>query len=404
MTNPALAAAISTQQVVLAAAKQSQRARDEAHRKVLADLTPGVYWEVGERADFYRFFYDECQRLGHEVRWPLAASVVATQAYIGSNPSSESGKLLGLVTDGFQSMLRLGNQVIFDDVLPKLHALSIRSDKLKDQAAIDWDSQILSEEQSLIQPLYELLPARDLQLARSLASRANFRSGVGAWWVEDEITERALSGPGRRVNDVPPFTGNLVTPADRWRYGMRLGALFSTLQVTGEIPAEPPPPAARYVDGTRLAAVNTRPNLHSFEALTDGSVEENRPIVETLRRLTPHEQALFIDHERFGTRLRRLVNPLWPTMLEIVVTWRIDLARQLLLLDRLPGASWTPVRYPDIKQLVVNSPPEQRAKVRGAFWRDFFVDKICENDTIVEAVDDLGIANPERQEWIDAEL
>ena len=43
-------------------------------------------------------------------------------------------------------MMRIGNQVIFDNVFPKLKELS--NAPLTGQAAVDWDIQTLAEEQT----------------------------------------------------------------------------------------------------------------------------------------------------------------------------------------------------------------------------------------------------------------
>ena len=69
---------------------------------------------------------------------------------------------LDLASVELQAAMREGNQVIFDNVLPKLKKL-LESPQLRETGqnipvnpGLDWDKQTLSEEQTLVQPL-ELL-------------------------------------------------------------------------------------------------------------------------------------------------------------------------------------------------------------------------------------------------------
>ena len=113
-----------------------------------------------ERSAFYRWFYiattthpDPARR--SECRWPLAASVVAAGVWgMVDMPNSEGlAKTAGVTTEETQTILRRGNQVIMDDVFPKLRDLWLNP--RRGQAAIDWDAETLAEEQNLVQPLYD---------------------------------------------------------------------------------------------------------------------------------------------------------------------------------------------------------------------------------------------------------
>ena len=52
--------------------------------------------------------------------------------------------------------------------------------------------------------------------------------------------------------------------------------------------------------------------------------------------------------------------------------------------------------------MVRNAPPAGRDAVRGAFFQTIF-ERVCDDTTIVTAVNDLGIPEPERSRWIDSE-
>ena len=88
------------------------------------------YTRIIERRDFYRWFYKYSIDQGYETRWALAASIVATGAHEVAimNPGLEDlGRMVGTVGNELQGMMREGNQVIFDNVFPKLRALLKRT-------------------------------------------------------------------------------------------------------------------------------------------------------------------------------------------------------------------------------------------------------------------------------------
>ena len=52
--------------------------------------------------------------------------------------------------------------------------------------------------------------------------------------------------------------------------------------------------------------------------------------------------------------------------------------------------------------MVRNAPPAGRDLVRGSFFQTIF-ERVCDDSTIVTAVDDLGMHEPERSRWIASE-
>jgi hypothetical protein len=60
------------------------------------------------------------------------------------------------------------------------------------------------------------------------------------------------------------------------------------------------------------------------------------------------------------------------------------------------------IDYSDIKTLVTDAPQTERDALKTGGWRDFFV-SVCTNDTIIEAVNDLGFDPETKISWIIAE-
>jgi hypothetical protein len=387
----------------MAAVEKKSAEREDRNRQVLTSGRFGTFWEVAERQQFYLWFYEQTLLKKHHVRWPLAAAVVAYQALLGSE--AEIAVQMGVSSQAVQAMLRRGNQVIFDDVLPKLGELWTRTTPLQNQAAIDWDGTLLSEEQNLIQPLYAEVSAADRILVANLAAQRGVMVTIGAWEKSDNIEKDVLTGPGRRAKTPVPFTGDILSVSDRWRFGMSLGQDVSTLDVKGTIPANPPSPRPEYLNGAALATIDVRPRLHQFEALTDtslGEVSLNAQVSNLMRTFSAAEQKTFLTEPRFKQRAAAQGLP-WVDMRRGVVSFKVDLVAQLELLDTYAGANWQfATTYNDIRPMILEAPADQRKMVRGARWRGVFKD-VCDDATIVTAVDDLLMVNPERQDWINAE-
>src|SRR5439155_26302363 len=119
---------------------------------------------IVERRDFYKWFYEYIVARGYTTRWPLAAWIVANGAHQVSDMDeshSVANETIGLAGVELQGAMREGNQIIFDNVLPKLKQL-LDGGPLTGRAAMQWDMQVLAEEQTLGQPMY----ARMSQQAR----------------------------------------------------------------------------------------------------------------------------------------------------------------------------------------------------------------------------------------------
>lgn len=233
--------------------------------------------KIVERRDFYKWFYEYSVKLGLTTRWALAASLVADGAHEIADMDQDhdwANDILGMANVELQGAMREGNQVIFDNVLPKLKKLiedpnmrernrKGRSPK-RDDPSLAWDKQTLSEEQTLVQPLYDRMSSQSFNQLNYIARKKRF-AGVGVWLTGGDKVEK---GPFNNKDRVPAFDqSDMRSVDDRWRYGMELGNKF-TPGGTGFDPAvdtRPPEPAG-YRDGTELAKVDTLRHLHQLDA------------------------------------------------------------------------------------------------------------------------------------------
>ena len=270
----------------------------------LASGDCGQYVQIEERRDFYRWFYNYTATRGYTTRWALAAALVANGAHQVAHMGAISeiaAQLTGTVSDELQGMMRIGNQVIFDNVFPKLQQL-LAGGPLTGAAALQWDMQVLSEEQTLIQPLYSSVSSNTISQLQAIAQQSGI-AGLGAW-----VTGGAEVSAGRHNNagDMPGFGGNNIQDIDqRWHYGMQVGDQF-TPGGTGYNPVTHPRPVAgpSYTHGAELSFVNRRPNLHMLDACLDSPPDAaSARVLSLLRALTLDEQSeLMSDRSPDGTQ------------------------------------------------------------------------------------------------------
>jgi hypothetical protein len=242
----------------------------------LTEQRPHEYTQPHERRDFYLWVYNHTVDLGFETRWPLAAYVVAGGAAQLS---------YGVPFDNaVQVAARRGNQVIFDDVFPKLRDL-VSGPKLTGKAARDWDAKTLSEEQTLVQAMYEDTPAATVDEFAGYAKQKGALATAGGFLG---FAKPQRGGSHHRVKDIPPFTGDIRSVDERFDYGISLADEFSTLPPSGRIPR--PPAGAGYESGAEFRRLDTRIGLHRLDAELDDFDVDEAAVITCMQALTADEQ------------------------------------------------------------------------------------------------------------------
>lgn len=369
------------------------------------------YTSPAERSAFYRWYYiatttrpDPARR--SECRWPLAASVVAAGVWDMVNlPGSEDvAKLAGVTSEEVQTILRRGNQIIMDDVFPKLREQWLNP--RRGQAALDWDAETLAEEQNLMQPLYSGASSTANSILQNMATGTWTSAKVGAQFA---ASANVASGPNISGGPVPWFMGTMTSMAARWNYGNRIANTFSTITPAGTAPTAPPSVSAGYSGTSIFSGLDWRRNLHAFEAATDNTISdvaERNAAVAAMQAFSVREQHHFLGNwDFYRARCRSTMTA--DAVFEGMTNWSANLPIQIRFIDSL-GMQWRgSVDYDsgihNLRTMVQAATNAGRAAVRGSFFQDIFV-QACNDTTIVTAVNDLGISNPERQRWIDDEL
>jgi hypothetical protein len=399
--------------------EQNNRRWQEACRVNLLANNFRRYTRIIERRDFYRWFYKSTFDRGYTTRWALAASIVANGAYevaIMGMFLENMGRTFGTVNNELQGMMREGNQVIFDNVFPKLRQLWLGG-PLVGRAALDWDMRILSEEQTLIQPLYKGVSTSTVEKLEQIARKQGLPGTAASVMSKDAVQPEP---PYIRGGVVPAFTGAAITSIhDRWLYGMSLGDLF-TPGGTGFNPAvhTRPAPATNYGNGVELTRVRIRPNLHQLDATLDGSGSGTpwlkNEVTAILRRLTRDEQTELLrdqkpDGGRYSDacfRAHVAVRGSYRDLVARVVTWRVNLEAQMQFLDRFMKGygrgAWSLLNYRELSPMIRAFTQAEKTRLHTSYWRDVFI-SVCDDRSIVTAATELGLPASLRREWIEEE-
>ncbi len=229
------------------------------------------YVRIVERRDFYRWFYEYTAARGFATRWALAARVVADGAHQIADMDVDhafANDTLSMASVELQGAMREGNQVIFDNVLPKLKRL-LDGGPLTGRAALELDMQILADEQNLVQPMYSAMSQESKDQIDYIARKKRL-AGVGAAmaWSRSRRDDFVPGGNFNNSGIVPAFDQpNIQNPTDRWRYGMGLGNTF-TPGGSGYNPTTDAMPSvgSGYTDGSEFRRVDNRHNLHELDA------------------------------------------------------------------------------------------------------------------------------------------
>lgn len=177
------------------------------------------YRTIGQRTDFYNWF-DQIRKVQkHEIMWPSAAWLVASQMRNLEDPTRSAAlaarrAAIDRTVDSelLLSFAREGNRAIFDDVFPRLKEVFergvIRQPLQGDEARI-WDKETLRREQfEVVQPVYERYARGNRNMAAELMDLA----------AGSDI----LSVSGIAIGNALVFTGDILSPQDRYDHGLNV--------------------------------------------------------------------------------------------------------------------------------------------------------------------------------------
>ncbi len=169
------------------------------------------YKTVRQRAFFYGWFDQIREIQQHDVLWPAAAWIVATQMSNVENPVKNF-----FLPRELKALAEEGNEMIFNDVFGKLSKLfqdGLKGRALTGKEARAWDAETLQREQYVIvQPIYEKHVKKHPSLRSDLQELA---SGSGVYMLG-----------GIAIGNALDFSGDIMKPQDRYKHGMQVVPAF----------------------------------------------------------------------------------------------------------------------------------------------------------------------------------
>ncbi len=374
---------------------------EQACQLVLHQQRSDLLTEVWQRRDFYYWFYNHIAKQGYEVRWPLAAWIVAGNLYYVAYTDylfDVGARITGASTNQVQAMVRIGNQIIFDDVLPKLKTL-VDGPVLKGADALGWDAQTLSEEQELVQAMYNQATAEELSTLED-AAKMDWKTKLGTFLTD---AGKVPLGVYHKAGDVPRFneTWQFHNADHRWQYGMELGEFFKPLNLHN---ITRPPVSSEYTSGNKYTALNVRAKLHLLDTHLDDNIPNASALRDILNMLTPSERLeLFSDLNRRDQLIEHLGGSLrmWLFAQRVDLTVQLEWIHLSIERERLATIA-NSLRYEQIQPMVQAATQKQRNKLNAPHWKRFFVALCAEPSIMQRALQDLKFDAATSSEWLNA--
>ncbi len=194
----------------------------------LLNTNSGAYKTISERTEFYEWYQQAIDAKGFQVKWAGAATKVAVgigmlAGYLPKSSMNFSSlmKALNYTSDDAIKFANEGNEAIFNDALPKLKALYLGPVLTGDKARA-FDAKMLSEEQNLVQPLYEKQSSANIGLVSAGAKQLLFLASTFA--------------------PLPafPVNGSMLDAKQRWSYGMTNMGYTKSQSAPSAMPAPDP--------------------------------------------------------------------------------------------------------------------------------------------------------------------
>lgn len=139
------------------------------------------YKTISQIRDFYRWFDQEIEKKGHEIKWIKSAGYVADQL-----SKTDCGFIRAFIVRNKEvvAFANEGSKEVFAFGYPQLKQVYFSPDLIKGAAAKDWDSIYGTKEQCVIlEPLYRKLSSKAIwKLDRMAKGKGIFAFGVSKEW------------------------------------------------------------------------------------------------------------------------------------------------------------------------------------------------------------------------------
>ncbi|MEZ4792495.1 MAG: Insecticidal toxin complex protein [Gelidibacter sp.] len=162
----------------------------------LTNNKPGEYQTIKQRKDFFEWLDSELKAKGHEVVWPSMASFISNKLRL-----LECFPYRMLTNRKMKEYAKAGSDAVFINSFGALNNLYQSEPILKGENAVQWDKDILHEEQyEWVEEVYQTMDARSIEHIERIAKGKSFYS----MFVPKEIR----------------FEGDISKAEDRYDYAL----------------------------------------------------------------------------------------------------------------------------------------------------------------------------------------
>lgn len=170
--------------------------RDSLKIEAFLSIPSSEYKTLKQRRKFYNKAHKLFADYGYEVQW---LDVATGTVRILELAHSRFGGFFANTNAEIRAFFNEGNKIILDDMLPKIREMWRANRILRNDEALMWDAQMLSDEQDLIDPYYE-------------------RMSIESQKILDKNLKRWIS---TQVFGNPSFNGFILKQEARWEFGMK---------------------------------------------------------------------------------------------------------------------------------------------------------------------------------------
>lgn len=123
------------------------------------------YKNISQRRDFYKWFFNELNKKGHEVIWVKMAHFISKKMHL-----IEVFPYAIFLKKDIKTYSKQGSETVFNNVFEELQRLYNSKSILKAEKALEWDKAILKKEQhEWIDRIYKAMDVKDLKTLERIA-------------------------------------------------------------------------------------------------------------------------------------------------------------------------------------------------------------------------------------------
>lgn len=159
---------------------------------------PNEYQSIKQRRDFYIWIDHEFEKIGHQVIWPKMALYISRKLRL-----LEKFPHVMFISKSVNEYVHQGSEMIFIDAFERLKELYCSKDILKNNDAIQWDKNMMHDEQFIwLESIYKKIDKKSIKKIERMA---------GGKFLYALVVPKAIR-----------FEDDISNPEDRYQYALNV--------------------------------------------------------------------------------------------------------------------------------------------------------------------------------------